>query len=74
MVSASPNTKGVLERYISSSKDLASHEAFELHLLLIGTALANWAQYIMELTDKMSEQVRQSFLFVQYREPRLIRK
>ena len=74
MVSASPNTKGVLERYISSSKDLASLEAFELHLLMIDTALANWPQYIMDLTDKISKQVRQSFLFVQYRTLCLIRE
>ena len=74
MVSASPNTKGVLKRYISSFKDLASLEAFELHVLMIDTALANWPQYIMDLTDKISKQVRQSFLFVQYRKLCLIRE
>ena len=72
MVSASPNTKRVLERYISSSKDLASLKVFELHLLMIDTALANWPQYIMDLTDNISKQVSQSFLFVQFREPHLL--
>ena len=57
MVSASPNTKRVLERYISNSEDLASLKAFEIHLLMIDTALANWPQYIMDLTDKISGQV-----------------
>ena len=65
IVSASPNTKGVLERYISSSKDLASLKAFEFHLLMIDTALANWPQYIVDLTDNISKQVSRSFLFVQ---------
>ena len=74
MVSASPNTKGVLERYINSSKDLASLKAFELHLLMIDTALANWPQYIMDLTDTISKQVSQSFHFVQFQEPHLLQE
>ena len=74
MISASPNTRGVLERYINSSEDLASLTAFEIHLLMIDTALANWPQYIMDLTDKISKQVSQSFLFVQFRELHLLQE
>ena len=74
MVSASPNTRRVLERYISSSEDLASLKAFELHLLMIDAALANWPQYIMDLTDNISGQVSQSFHFVQFQEPHLLQE
>ena len=57
MISASPKTELCLDRYVRSCTDLAGLNPFEIHLIVLDTALANWRPYIVDLTERITEQV-----------------
>ena len=57
MISASQKTELCLDRYVRSCTDLASLNPFEIHLIILDTALANWRPYIVDLTERITEQV-----------------
>ena len=59
MISASERTERCLDRYVKSCRDLASLSPFEIHLIVLDTALANWRPYIVGLTEKVTEMVYQ---------------
>ena len=54
MISASPQMKTSLDRYMKSGKDLGP---FGMHVEAIGTALANWRPYIISLTERITKHV-----------------
>ena len=58
MIAASKRTEISLDRYIKSCKDIAQLNPFEIHLIVLDTALANWRPYIVGLTEKIKQQVR----------------
>ena len=59
MISASEPTEVALDRYIRSCTDLASLNAFEIHVIVLDNALANWRPYIIDLTERVTQQVYQ---------------
>ena len=61
MISASEKTELCLDRYVRSCTDLAGLNPFEIHLIILDTALANWRPYIVDLTERIMEQVRLVF-------------
>jgi hypothetical protein len=54
-----------LGRYVKSCQDLSLRNPFELHLLLLDTALANWRPYMVSLTESVNNQVTSSFFVIQ---------
>ena len=42
---------------MKSSRDPASLNPFEIHLILLDSALANWRPYIVGLTEQITKQV-----------------
>lgn len=62
MISASKRTKTSLDHYVRNSEDVSSLNPFELHIFILENALVNWRQYITDLTDKVTQQVRESLL------------
>ena len=58
MIAASKRTEVSLDRYIKSCEDIAQLNPFEIHLIVLDTALANWRPYIVGLTEKLTQQVR----------------
>ena len=57
MISASVKIKDSLDKYVSSSENLAALNPFEIHVILLDTALGNWRSYIIYLTEEVSKQV-----------------
>lgn len=57
MVAASKRTETSLDRYIKSCEDITQLNPFEIHLIVLDTALANWRPYIVGLTEKITQQV-----------------
>ena len=62
MIAASERTRSSLDLYVKSCTDLASFNPFEIHVLVLDSALANWRSYIIDLTERISLQVRKSAL------------
>ena len=60
MISASERTEVALDRYVRSCTDLASLNAFEIHVIVLENALANWRPYIIDLTERVMQQVKSS--------------
>ena len=60
MISASERTEVALDRYIRSCTDVASLNAFEIHVIVLDNALANWRPYIIDLTERVTQQVHSS--------------
>lgn len=60
MIAASKNTEISLDRYIKSSENIAQLNPFEIHLIVLDTALANWRSYIVGLTERITQQVRRT--------------
>lgn len=58
MIAASKRTETSLDRYIESCEDIAQLNPFEIHLIVLDTALANWRPYIVDLTERITQQVR----------------
>ena len=58
MIAASERTRSSLDLYVRSCTDLASFNPFEIHVLVLDSALANWRSYIIELTERITSQVR----------------
>ena len=57
VVSASSNAESSIDRYIKSAGDLSGPCPFDIHLLVVETALSNWRPYIVHLTEEISELV-----------------
>lgn len=58
MIAPSKSAETSLDRYIKSCKDIAQLNPFEIHLIVLDTALANWRPYIIGLTERITKQVR----------------
>ncbi|KAL9136704.1 MAG: hypothetical protein Q9175_002081 [Cornicularia normoerica] len=56
MIAASKRTETSLDRYLKSCKDIAQLNPFEIHLIVLDTALANWRPYIVGLTERITQQ------------------
>lgn len=57
LIATSVSAERHLDRYIKSSDSLATLNPFEIHLIILDTALANWRPYIVDLTEKITKQV-----------------
>ena len=62
MIAASERTRSSLDLYVKSCTDLASFNPFEIHVLVLDSALANWRSYIIDLTERINCQVRRPAL------------
>ncbi len=58
MISLSQKTQLRIDRYIKSSPNAADLSPFELHLIILDSALANWRPFIISLTESITQQVR----------------
>ena len=58
MIAASERTRSSLDLYAKSCTDLASFNPFEIHVIVLDSALANWRSYIIDLTERITRQVR----------------
>ncbi|KAL2049176.1 hypothetical protein ABVK25_010526 [Lepraria finkii] len=56
LISASKKTEEILDSYMGGCGGYASVNPFEIHLLILDTALTNWRRYIVDLTDKIRKQ------------------
>lgn len=56
MIAPSKSAETSLDRYIKSCKDIAQLNPFEIHLIVLDTALANWRPYIIGLTERITKQ------------------
>lgn len=57
IISASTLIEDSLNGYIKNSEDLSALNPFEIHVILLDTALGNWRSYIIFLTEEISKQV-----------------
>ena len=58
MIAASERIRSSLDLYVKSCTDLALFNPFEVHVLVLDSALANWRSYIIDLTERITLQVR----------------
>ena len=58
MIAASERTRSSLDLYVKNCTDLALFNPFEFHVLVLDSALANWRSYIIDLTERITLQVR----------------
>ncbi|MCJ1242727.1 hypothetical protein MMC14_010736 [Varicellaria rhodocarpa] len=56
LISASDSAHRRLDRYIKSSTNITTLNPFEIHLILLDSALENWRRYIVDLTEKITQQ------------------
>lgn len=56
MISASTKFEASVNGYIESSENISALNPFEIHVLLLDTALGNWRSYIVFLTEEISKQ------------------
>ncbi|MCJ1402112.1 hypothetical protein MMC11_005331 [Xylographa trunciseda] len=54
LIAASSTTELRIDRYVKSFDKLANLNPFEIHLIILDTALANWRPYIIFLTEKIT--------------------
>ena len=59
MISASTKIKNSLKEYAKSSENLSALNPFEIHVIILDTALGNWRSYLIYLTEEISKQVWQ---------------
>lgn len=57
MVSASGKIEQCLDQYLKCSPNLVGLNPFEVHLLVLDAALADWRPYIINLTERIIKQV-----------------
>lgn len=60
MIAASERTQVSLDRYAASCTDVVSLNPFEIHVLVLDSALANWRSYLIVLTEQVTHQVRRT--------------
>lgn len=58
IIAPSETTEISLDRYVRSSAKLNTLNPFEIHVLVLNSAMENWRQYIVDLTERVSQQVR----------------
>ncbi|KAL2047080.1 hypothetical protein N7G274_001099 [Stereocaulon virgatum] len=56
MIAASRRTEICLDRYVRSCTDIAALNAFEIHVIVLDTALGNWRPYVIYLTERVAKQ------------------
>ena len=57
IISISERAERCLDRYIKTSQHLIAENPFDVHLILVDIALANWRPYIVNLTERIMKQV-----------------
>lgn len=57
IIALSQRAQGRLDSYISANGDLSRYNPFEVHLLLLDTATANWRPYLVDIAAQINEQV-----------------
>jgi hypothetical protein len=57
IIALSQRAQARLESYASSSGDVCRYNPFEVHLLLLDTATANWRPYLVDIAAQTNEQV-----------------
>ena len=62
MIAASERTQSSIDLYIRNCTDLASFNPFEIHVLVLDSALSNWRSYIIDLSERITYQVRRAVL------------
>ncbi len=60
MIAPSERIQSSLDLYVGSCTDLAALNPFEIHVLIVDSALANWRSYIIALTEQITHQVRRA--------------
>ena len=57
LVAASASAKLDLDKYLKGCTDVTTLNPFEIHVILVDTALANWRPRIVDLTEEITHQV-----------------
>ena len=57
LISASQRAKLSIDRYVKSCREMSSMNPFEIHLIILDAALANWRPFIVGLTEDITLQV-----------------
>ena len=57
LIAASKRTETSLDLYIKSSEHINQFNPYEINLIVLDTALANWRPYIVSLTERIMQQV-----------------
>ena len=57
LIAASTSIESRLKEYLQIQPESQASNPFEPHVLLLDSALANWRQYLIWLTEKTNEQV-----------------
>jgi hypothetical protein len=52
-----------LDRYVKTCQSLSAMNPFEIHLILLDTALANWRPYMVALTELVNTLVYFPYLY-----------
>jgi len=60
-VAISPVAQKRLEDYMASVDEMTCLNPFDLHLLILDTALANWRPYLVHIAIEISEQVCRAY-------------
>jgi hypothetical protein len=53
----SDSVYSILRSYISACEDLSTINPFEIHVLVLNAAMANWRPYLIHLTTETGQQV-----------------
>jgi hypothetical protein len=56
-ISLSIPAQARIDTYMEASGDIQQFNPFEVHLLLLDTAMANWRPYLVHTTTEINEQV-----------------
>ena len=57
IIALSQRAQARLASYAEASGDICKYNPFEVHLLLLDTATANWRPYLVEIAAQINEQV-----------------
>lgn len=58
LISISSRAQARIDTYIEAIGNIQQFNPFEVHLLLLDTAIANWRPYLVHLTVAINEQAR----------------
>lgn len=57
LISVSGLAQARIDEYIEAAGDVQLFDPFEVHLLLVDTAIANWRPYLVNMATDINEQV-----------------
>ena len=66
VIALSQRAQARLKSYARASGDICKYNPFEVHLLLLDTATANWRPYLVEIAAQTNEQVSHGQAIVKY--------